>query len=167
MRSSLNSDKVDSSEHPRVTCLPCAFIRDRGSHKTLVSLVGAQNNCAWVKIWLDFWLEYPRWYISDGKIMYSPVLLRRSLVHWWEHFFSDPNYPKIHPHLHKYSSVRVHPYLHPQHIKVLNHFVYIWYGCGMPSEAVCSLNHDTTTTFGLTHTPTFQKIIPTCTGMTV
>ena len=31
-------------------------------------------------------------------------------------------------------SVRVHPYAHPQHIKVLKHFVYIQYGCGTWSE---------------------------------
>jgi hypothetical protein len=29
------------------------------------------------------------------------------------------------------NSVRVDPYAHPQHIKVLKHFVYIWYGCEM------------------------------------
>ena len=36
-----------------------------------------------------------------------------------------PNFPKIHPQLHMRNSVRVHPYAHPQHIKVLKHFVYI------------------------------------------
>ncbi len=51
---SLNSDKVDSSKHPRVTCWPCVFIRDRGSRRTSVPSVGAQNNCAWMKILLDF-----------------------------------------------------------------------------------------------------------------
>ncbi len=30
----------------------------------------------------------------------------------------------------------------------------------MQSEAVCSLNHDTTTPFTLTHTPTFKKFTP-------
>ncbi len=51
------------------------------------------------------------------------------------------NLPPLTQVLHKYNSVRVHPYNHPQHIKVLKPFVYIWYRCGMPSEAVCSLNH--------------------------
>jgi hypothetical protein len=46
-------------------------------------------------------------------------------------------------------SVRVHPYAHPQHMKVLNHFLYIQYGCGMKSGMVYSLNHDTITSFGL------------------
>ena len=73
---------------------------------------------------------------------------------------------KIQPHLHNYNSVRVYPNVHPQHIKVLNHFVYICYGCGMPSEAVCSLNHETTTTFCLTQTPAFRNFTPTCTGIT-
>ena len=38
-----------------------------------------------------------------------------------------PNFSKIHPHLNKCTSVRVHPCTHPQHIKVLKHFVYIIY----------------------------------------
>ncbi len=38
-----------------------------------------------------------------------------------------PNFPKFDPYLDRYDSVRVHPYAHPQHIKVLNHFLYpIW-----------------------------------------
>ena len=36
-----------------------------------------------------------------------------------------PNFPKIHPHLHRCNSVRVHLYAHPQHIKVLKHFTFI------------------------------------------
>ncbi len=36
-----------------------------------------------------------------------------------------PNFPKIHPHLQRCISIRVHPYTHPQHIKVLNHLRYI------------------------------------------
>ena len=36
-----------------------------------------------------------------------------------------PNFAKIHPHLHRRNSVRVHPCAHPQYIKVLKHFVYI------------------------------------------
>jgi hypothetical protein len=44
-------------------------------------------------------------------------------------------------------SIRVYPYAHPQHLKVLKHFVYIQYRCGMQSMGVCSLNlnHDTAT----------------------
>jgi hypothetical protein len=40
-------------------------------------------------------------------------------------FGHTPNFHKIHPHLHRCISIRVHPYAHPQHIKVLKHFVYI------------------------------------------
>ena len=36
-----------------------------------------------------------------------------------------PNFPKIHPHLQRCISIRVHPYAHPQHIKVLKYFEYI------------------------------------------
>ncbi len=41
-----------------------------------------------------------------------------------------PQFSKIRPHLHMHNSVRVHPYAHPQHIKVLNHFIHIQYRCG-------------------------------------
>ena len=34
-------------------------------------------------------------------------------------------FPEIHPHLHMYYGIRVYPYAHPQHLKVLKHFVYI------------------------------------------
>ena len=40
-------------------------------------------------------------------------------------------YQKATPHLKRYISVRVHPYAHPQHLKVLKHFVYIVYGIWM------------------------------------
>ena len=62
-----------------------------------------------------------------------------------------PNFPNFVPHLHMYNnSVRVHPYAHPQHMKVLKHFIYLQYGCGMQFGTSCSLNHDTTTSFGST-----------------
>jgi len=37
-----------------------------------------------------------------------------------------------------YYSIRMHPYTHPQHLKVLN-TLYIEYGCGMQSMGVGSL----------------------------
>ncbi len=69
-----------------------------------------------------------------------------------------PNLPEIHPHLHRQNSVRVHPFAHPQYIKVLKHFVYTWFGCGMQSAGLWSLNHDLTTSLGLSHTPILPKI---------
>jgi hypothetical protein len=57
----------------------------------------------------------------------------------------------------------VHPYAHPQHLKVLRLFVYIQYGCGMQSMGVFSLNHDTATSYRLGHTPFSLKFTPTCT----
>ena len=45
--------------------------------------------------------------------------------------------------------LRVHPpYAHPQHLKVLKQFAYM---------GVWSLNHDLTTTLGLSHAPIIQK----------
>ena len=78
-----------------------------------------------------------------------------------------PKYPKFGPHLHMYNSVRVHPYTHPQHMKVLNHFIHIQCGCGMQSVVVYSLNHDTTMSFGPRLTLLFQNLAPTYTGITV
>ncbi len=67
-----------------------------------------------------------------------------------------------------YYSVRVNPYAYSKHIKVLKHIVSMQYGCGMQSEASCSLNHDTPASFGFAHTPIFQNLAPTpLTGITV
>ncbi len=71
-----------------------------------------------------------------------------------------PYYAKNHTHLHRHNRVRVHPYAHPQHMKVLKHFIYIWYGCEMQSTGVWSLNHDITTSLGLSHTPIVKKTHP-------
>ena len=61
-----------------------------------------------------------------------------------------PNLPKIHSHLHKWNSVGLHTYAHPQHIKVLKHVVYTCYECGMQFAMLLSLNHeDLTTSLGL------------------
>ncbi len=71
-----------------------------------------------------------------------------------------PIFPKTHPHLPKYYNIRMHPYAHPQHLKVLKHFVYIQYWCGMQSMGVWSLNNDTTTSYRLGHTPYYLKFNP-------
>jgi hypothetical protein len=68
--------------------------------------------------------------------------------------------PKINPDLHRHNSVRVDPYAHPQHIKVLKHFVYIQYGCGMQSEAYVNHSHDITTSLRLRSTPISRKSTP-------
>ncbi len=38
---------------------------------------------------------------------------------------ASPYSPKIHPYLHRYNSVMVHPYSHPQHMMVIKHLSYI------------------------------------------
>jgi hypothetical protein len=53
----------------------------------------------------------------------------------------------------------VHPYAHPQHMKVLNHFIHSQYGCRMQSVVAYSLNHDTTAHLGST-LPQFSNIWP-------
>ena len=78
-----------------------------------------------------------------------------------------PSFPKFGPHLHRYNHVMVHPYTHPQHMKVPEHFVYFQYGCGMQSVVVYSLDHDNTAHLG-SALPQFSKMLaPTCTGITV
>ena len=67
------------------------------------------------------------------------------IVFWAQPF---PNFPNFAPTCTCNYGQRVHPYAHPQHLKLLKHFVYIQYECGMQSAVLCSLNHDTTT-----HTP--------------
>ncbi len=62
----------------------------------------------------------------------------------------------------------VHGGLEPQswhYIKVLKLFIYIYYGCGMQSTRVWSLNYGITTSLGLAHIP-FFKIgpHPDCSG---
>ena len=75
------------------------------------------------------------------------------------HSVIPPISRKIHNHLQRHISVRVHPHVHPQHIKVLKHIVYIWYGCGMQSTGLWSLNHDFKTWLTLrSNTPNFPKI---------
>jgi hypothetical protein len=76
-------------------------------------------------------------------------------------FAHTPIFQNWAPTPHWYYSVRVNPYTHSQHIKVLKHIIYIQYGCGMQSEASCSLNHDTPASFGFAQTPIFQNLAPT------
>ncbi len=87
----------------------------------------------------------------------------------WHHnaMWAPPyhNFLKFCPHLHRYNSVSVDPYAHPRHMKVLKHFVYFQYRCGMQSVVAYSLNHDTLMSFGLHLTPIFQNLAPICTGI--
>ena len=73
---------------------------------------------------------------------------------------STPKKTKSTPHLHRRNSVRMAPYGHSHLIKLSRHFVYIQYGCGMQSEASCSLNHDMTTSLRLRSTPQTPKSTP-------
>jgi hypothetical protein len=61
--------------------------------------------------------------------------------------------------LHMYFSVRVNPYAHPQHIKVLKHIVCILYECGLQSEAFAALTMTPHHHSGLL-IPQFFKIWP-------
>ena len=53
----------------------------------------------------------------------------------------DPNFPNFAPPLYRYNCVRVHPNAFSQHMKVLKHFIYMYYGCVMQSGVVYSLNN--------------------------
>jgi hypothetical protein len=43
-------------------------------------------------------------------------------------------------------------------MKVLKHFIYMYYGCVMQSGVVYSLNNDSTMSFWLHLTPIFQNL---------
>ena len=47
--------------------------------------------------------------------------------------YHSSNFSKIQPHLQRHISIRVHPYVHPQHIKVLNilHVYNMDVGCSL------------------------------------
>ncbi len=75
-------------------------------------------------------------------------------------FTLPPIFPKLGPHLQRCNSVMVHPYAHPQHMKVHKHLHYIQFGCEIQSGVVYSLKHDTMMLFDLTLTPNFSKIRP-------
>ena len=65
------------------------------------------------------------------------------------------------PPLHRYNCVRVHPNAIPQQMKVLKHFIYVYYGCVMQSGVVYSFNkNDTMMSFWLHLTPIFQNFAP-------
>ncbi len=70
---------------------------------------------------------------------------------------------RVHPHNSIYAQT-IHSHS-PQHIKVqklFEHCVYMWYGCGMQSTGVWSLNHDTTKSFVVRIPQVFTKIhLPT------
>jgi len=82
----------------------------------------------------------------------------------------DPNFPKFCLPLHHYNCVRVHPNAFPQHMKVLKHFICMYYGCVMQSGVVYSLNNDTTMSFWLRQTipppPCTNITVKGCTQMT-
>jgi hypothetical protein len=63
--------------------------------------------------------------------------------------------PKIHPRPPQAYTVRVDPYAHQQHVKVLKNYAYIAYGCGIHSTGCLSLNHGIASSPGhrSTHTP--------------
>jgi hypothetical protein len=82
-----------------------------------------------------------------------------TLQHYPLRFY--PKTPKLHPRpAEAYHCVRVAPYAHTQHIKVSKCFVHIQYGCGIQSEACCSLNNDITTSHRLRSTPKTPKSTP-------
>jgi len=79
-----------------------------------------------------------------------------------------PQFSKICPApLYCYNCVRVHPNTFPHHMKVLEHFICMYYGCVMQSGVAYSLNNDTTTSFLLRLTPILQNLAPPCTIITV
>jgi hypothetical protein len=55
-----------------------------------------------------------------------------------------PIFQHLDPPLHHYNYVRMHPNAFPQHMKVLKHFINMYYGCVMQNGDVYSLNKKST-----------------------
>jgi hypothetical protein len=58
------------------------------------------------------------------------------------------------------NSVRVHSYAYLPHGKVLNHFIYVHYGCGEQSAIIYSLNHNIMASFPLDSNQELPKSDP-------
>jgi hypothetical protein len=104
---------------------------------------------------------YPIWMWDAINGGLKPQPWHPNIIQAWPYpIFPKPPSPPAHV-----IQLLMHPYVHPQHLKVLKLFVYIQYGCGMQSMGVFSLNHDTNTTTShrLGHTQFFLKLTPTCT----
>jgi hypothetical protein len=98
----------------------------------------------------------------DGGCSLKPAVA--STMTLQHHSGSDlaPQKSRSAPHLHRPMSVRVDPYGHSHHLKLPKHCVYIQYGCGVQSEACCSLNHDITTSLELRSTLKSPKSTSSC-----
>ncbi len=107
-------------------------------------------------------------FVYYGCVMQSGVvysLNQDSTMSFWLHL--TPIFQNFAPPLYRYNCVRVHTNAFPQHMKVIKHFICMYYGCVMQSGAGYSLNNDTTTSFSLRLTPIFQNLPPPCTIITV
>ncbi len=69
-----------------------------------------------------------------------------------------PQISKIWPN--RWNSVRVHPFAHPKHMKMLKQFQHIQYGCKIQSQVHYSLQTWDKMLFGLCLTPKISKIWP-------
>jgi hypothetical protein len=107
-------------------------------------------------------------YVYYGCVMQSGVVYRlnKNDTTMSSYLRLTPVFQNLAPPLYRYNCVRVHPNAFPQHMKVLKHFIYMYYGCVMQSGVVYSLNNDTTTSFSLRLTPVFQNLPPPCTIIT-
>jgi hypothetical protein len=84
-------------------------------------------------------------YMYYGCVMQSGVgcsLNNDTTMSFW--LCQTPIFQNLPPPLHHHNCVRVHHNAFPQHMKVLKHFIYVYYGCVMQSGVVYSLNNDTT-----------------------
>ncbi len=88
-------------------------------------------------------------YVYYGCVMQSWVvysLNKDTMMSFW--LRQTPIFQNLDAPLHHHNCVRVHPNAIPQHMKVLKHFTYVYYGCVMQSWVVYSLNkNDTTMSF--------------------
>jgi hypothetical protein len=65
------------------------------------------------------------------------------------------------------NSIRVHLNAYLPHGKVLNHFIYVKYGCGEQSAMIYSLNHNIMASFALDSNQELPKILPSFGSVTM
>ena len=76
-----------------------------------------------------------------------------------------PQFFKIWPPLHHHNCVRVHPNAFPRHMKVLKHFICMYYGCVMQFESFYSLNDSVVGSFLHLHHIWFHRTFPDIWGI--
>ena len=100
----------------------------------------------------SIWRLSNTWYVFDIDMRLIWIWSSASITAFRHHLLpgSNPEFSPTSKSLVGMSScnvVRTHPYAHPQHMKVVKHFVYVWHWYEINLDWVYSLNHRTSPPF--------------------